>query len=142
MIGALVKIAITVASHLLLFTAYPDTDKYGQAYLWISLAIWSTFWLSYQFKFSALKNLLFPLSFLVNVAAMAAMIFFITLTMPQEDGQPVISKLAKMRFPDQDQINRGKIKYLNYLTFSGSLKEGIVLKKAKEAIKKAKEEGL
>ncbi|MEW5951261.1 MAG: hypothetical protein AB1637_05155 [Elusimicrobiota bacterium] len=136
MIGVLIKIILTAAAHILLFSSYPDTGKYGTAYFWISLVIWSSFWITYEFKFAAFKKLLFPISFIINAAAIAAMIFFITLTMPQEDGKPVLYKLAKFQFPDEQQLKRGRIKYLNSFTFSGGLKEGVLLKKAKEVLNK------
>lgn len=142
MIGAMLKIVITLTVHIILFIFYPDTGKYGNAYFWISLSLWSSVWLTFHFKFAAIKNFLFPLSFLIKAAAVAIMIFFITVTMPQDDGRPVIYKLAKIELPDKQQIQRGKIKYLNHFTFSGSVKEGILLKKAKQAMRKLKEDDI
>ncbi|GAB4030592.1 MAG: hypothetical protein Fur0012_06740 [Elusimicrobiota bacterium] len=141
MILLALKILLTVAIHLFLFSAYPDTGKYGDAYLWISITLWSCLWILLASRLTIAKKLLFPLTFLFNVAIYAVMIFFISLTMPQQDARPVLTKVLKGEFPDEDQLSRGKIKYLNSISFEkGNFKEGAAIRATKELIKKAKGE--
>lgn len=141
MIRLLLRIILTAAIHFLFFYAYPDTGKYGDAYLWISITLWSCLWILLASRLTAVRKLLFPLNFLINIPIYAAMIFFISLTMPQQDARPVLTKVLKGEFPDEDQLSRGKIKYLNSISLQkGTFKEGAAVKAAKELIKKAKGE--
>jgi len=141
MIGVFFKIIFTVTIHLAFFSFYPDGGKYADVYLWISLVLWSCFWIVFSGKFPLSKKLIFPLNFVINTAIMIIIAFFISITMPQEDGRTVLSKVLNGDFPDEDQISRGKIKYLNNFSFkTGGLKEGAILREGKKIIEKARAE--
>ena len=128
------KILLTITIHLLLYVLYPDTGKYDMWYLWTSIVLWIVFWLWFSEKFSTLKKLLFPLSILINAGIFILMIFFITITMPQEDGTMVIKKISTGKFPSSENIERGKIKYFYSLGLNNSK---IDLNKLKDPIKKS-----
>lgn len=114
-ITAILKFIFIIAFHLVSFICYPETGKYGDYYFWISIFIWTTVMLSISSNIKYIKLISFPVKIWINISLYLIMIFFIALTMPQRDGINVLTKIKNKKFPTSQDIETGKIKYMNYL---------------------------
>ncbi|MCX7641710.1 MAG: hypothetical protein N2Z20_03655 [Elusimicrobiales bacterium] len=103
-------ILFIVIFHIITFVLFPDTGRYGNYYLYGLIGLWIFLYLymitSRFYNFLSFTPLLKVIFFIIMMFSS----FFI---IPQEDKQPILYKLIHKKFPNSEQIKRGKIKYLN-----------------------------
>jgi len=139
-ISFILNIILILGFHLILFICYPETGKYGDYYFWISISIWTTFIMTINSNIKFIKLLSIPAKFFINLAIYTIMIFFISITMPQRDGNSVFDKIKSRKFPTDEDIRIGKIKYLKTILFKNLNNRSIEnIKKAVQNIGKGEQ---
>lgn len=112
MIKIILNIAFIAAYHLIIFVLFPDTGKYGHYYLYGFISFWIFIYIYLTTK-AFFKN--FPFNFFLKILFFLIMITSSLILTPQEDKKSIMKKIISFNFPDSQQIQRGKIKYLNKL---------------------------
>ncbi|MGC9069738.1 MAG: hypothetical protein ACP5IO_00300 [Elusimicrobiales bacterium] len=110
MIQILFSILFIVFFHITIFVLYPDTSQYGDYWLYGLCGIWSFLYL--YFTTSKFYRS-FPFDGFLKFIFFVVMIVSSLLIIPQQDGKSIMKKIYELKFPDFQQINRGKIKFLN-----------------------------
>lgn len=119
MIKIISGVAFIVLFHFVIFILYPDTGKYGNYYLYGLIGIWIFLYL--HIITSRFYSLL-TFSTIIRLLFFIIMIFISLIIIPQEDKKTILNKIINLKLPDHEQIERGKIKYLNNLINSKSNK--------------------
>lgn len=105
-------ILLIIVFHMLIFILYPDTGKYGEYFFYGLIS----FWIFLYIYIITTRTIKFFLSnFFLRI------VFFILMTItsltiiPQDDKTIILKKILTGKLPDQQQIERGKIKYFNHI---------------------------
>lgn len=136
----ILKIIAVGLLHLAFYASYPETGRFGNYYLWISLLVWAVFIMFINTSSKLVSMVSGGAGFLVNLAAFALMALAIAATMPQYDKTSVLDKLKAGKYPDRDTVNTGMLRFgvnLNRETAAGV--KGLDRELGK-AVKKLKED--
>lgn len=137
MIKAITGIVSIVIILTIIYILYPDTGNYGIYFFYGSIAIWSFLYL-YLTLNSSFFNL-FPLSVILKALFFIFMILITTIITPQEDKRTILSKIINREFPDNQTIERGKIKYLKGVFIDTKRLNITIIDETENFIKKIKE---
>ena len=133
------KLAAVVLVHLALFACYPETGRYGNYYLAVSLVVWAVF-IMFINTSTKLVNLFSGLAGLaINLAAFGLMALAIAATMPQADKNSVLAKIQGKNYPDRDTISAGLERFGIDLPREAKAGKKALEKEMDKAVEKAQE---
>ncbi len=133
MIRIFFGILFIISFHILIFVLYPDTPPSAHYWLYGLCGIWSFIYL--YFVTSKFYNF-FPFNILLKVIFFLIMIVSSLVIIPQEDKKSIIKKLYEFDLPTSEQIERGKIKFLNGLILKDLSKIKTIIPHIEERVKK------
>lgn len=136
----ILKILSVALLHMAFFAAYPETGPLGNYYLGVSLLIWSVFVTFVNTSTKLVKLVSGALGLAVNLAVFALMAVAVAATMPQQDKTSVLEKLQARRFPDEDILRSGLLRF--GVKLDANMKSGMkgLDSEVNKAVKKLKEE--
>jgi len=136
----ILKLLAVALLHLAFYASYPETGRFGNYYLGISLLVWAVFIMFINTSAKLVSFISGAAGFVINLAAFALMALAIAATMPQHDKTSVLDKLRAGKYPDRDTVNTGMLRFgvnLNRETAAGV--KGLDRELGK-AVKKLKED--
>lgn len=110
MLKMILGIMFIVGFHLLIFILFPDTGRYGDYYFYGLISLWSFLYL-YLTTVAFFKKL--PFKFIFKIVFFLIMSITSLTIIPQEDKKTILQKIISFNFPDSQQLERGRIKYIN-----------------------------
>lgn len=107
----ILKIIAVVLLHLAFYASYPETGRFGNYYLGISLLVWAVFIMFINTGAKLASFISGAAGFVINLAAFGLMALSIAATMPQRDKTSVLEKIKSGIYPDRGTVNTGMLRF-------------------------------
>jgi len=111
MITLLFRVLVIFLIHIVLFAAYPETGKYGNLYLAVSLFLWTGIMILISGAIKAAKFFSGFIGFVMLAGVYAFNVLVLTMTMPQKDKTLVFEKIQNGNYSNYRTFRKGLIRF-------------------------------